>query len=74
MVTRYAEPNQINRESEVSRESRQKRTNDLIVLHPLAILVLVFSFLVRKILFGEYVVRSFLPNGVFLYCDHGLDF
>ena len=22
----------------------------------------------------EYVVRSFLPNGVFLHCDHGLDF
>ena len=22
----------------------------------------------------EYVVRSFLPNGVFLPCDHGLDF
>ena len=25
-------------------------------------------------LYGEYVVRSFLPNGVFLPCDHGLDF
>ena len=25
-------------------------------------------------LYGEYVVRSFLPNGVFLSCDHGLDF
>ena len=25
-------------------------------------------------LYGEYVVRSFLPNGVFLRCDHGLDF
>ena len=24
--------------------------------------------------YGEYVVRSFLPNGVFLPCDHGLDF
>ena len=24
-------------------------------------------------LYGEYVVRSFLPNGVFLPCDHGLD-
>ena len=23
---------------------------------------------------GEYVVRSFLPDGVFLSCDHGLDF
>ena len=22
----------------------------------------------------EYVVRSFVPNGVFLPCDHGLDF
>ena len=22
---------------------------------------------------GEYVVRSFLPNCVFLTCDHGLD-
>ena len=25
-------------------------------------------------LYGEYAVRSFLPNGVFLSCDHGLDF
>ena len=25
-------------------------------------------------MYGEYVVRSFLPNGVFLPCDHGLDF
>ena len=25
-------------------------------------------------LYGEYVIRSFLPNGVFLPCDHGLDF
>ena len=24
--------------------------------------------------YGEYGVRSFLPNGVFLPCDHGLDF
>ena len=23
---------------------------------------------------GEYVVRSFLPTGVFLPCAHGLDF
>ena len=23
---------------------------------------------------GDYVVRSFLPEGVFLPCDHGLDF
>ena len=25
-------------------------------------------------LYGEYVVRSFLPNGGFLPCDHRLDF
>ena len=25
-------------------------------------------------LYGEYVVRSFLPNGAFLPCHHGLDF
>ena len=25
-------------------------------------------------LYGEYAVRSFLPNGVFLLCDHGLDY
>ena len=25
-------------------------------------------------LYGEYVVRSFLPDGVFLPCDHGLYF
>ena len=25
-------------------------------------------------LYGEHVVRSFLPNTVFLICDHGLDF
>ena len=25
-------------------------------------------------LYGEYVARSFLPSGVFLLCDHGLDF
>ena len=25
-------------------------------------------------LYGEYVIRSFLPNGVFLPCDHVLDF
>ena len=24
-------------------------------------------------LYGEYVVRFFLPDGVFLPCDHGLD-
>ena len=26
------------------------------------------------LLYGEYVVRFFLPDGVFLPCDHGLDF
>ena len=25
-------------------------------------------------LYGEYAVRSFLPNGIFLPCDHGLDY
>ena len=25
-------------------------------------------------LYGEYVVLSFLLNGIFLPCDHGLDF
>ena len=25
-------------------------------------------------LYGEHVVRPFLPNGVFLPCGHGLDF
>ena len=30
-----------------------------------------FIFVVQ---YGEYVVRSFLPNGVFLPCDHELDF
>ena len=25
-------------------------------------------------LYGEYVVRFFLPGGVFQPCDHGLDF
>ena len=25
-------------------------------------------------LYGEYAVRSFLPNGVFLPCDPGLDY
>ena len=25
-------------------------------------------------LYGKYVVRSFLPDGVFLRCDHGLFF
>ena len=25
-------------------------------------------------LYGEYVVRSFLPDGVFLPCNHGLFF
>ena len=25
-------------------------------------------------LYGKYTVRSFLPNGVFLPCDHELDY
>ena len=25
-------------------------------------------------LYGEYAVRSFLPDGVLLHCDHGLDY
>ena len=25
-------------------------------------------------LYGEYVVRFPLPDGVFIHCDHGLDF
>ena len=25
-------------------------------------------------LYGVYIVRSFLPDGVLLPCDHGLDF
>ena len=30
-------------------------------------------FIVVFSLYGEDVVRSFLPVGVFLPCDHGLD-
>ena len=33
-----------------------------------------FASFPLSLLYGEYVVRSFLPNGVFLPCDHGLDF
>ena len=25
-------------------------------------------------MYGEYAVRSFLPNGIFLSCDYGLDY
>ena len=32
-----------------------------------------FSKFAAFSLYGEYIVRSFLPNGVFLPCDHGLD-
>ena len=34
--------------------------------------VLVYHY--RFSLYGEYVVCSFLLDGVFLVCDHGLDF
>ena len=34
----------------------------------------IFCIIAAFSLYGEYVVRSFLPNGVFLRCDHGLDF
>ena len=34
----------------------------------------IFCTIAALSLNGEYVVRSFLPNGVFLPCDHGLDF
>ena len=33
-----------------------------------------FGIITLFSLYGEYVVRSFLPNGVFLPCDQGLDF
>ena len=32
----------------------------------------IFSSIAAFSLYGEYVVRSFLPNGVFLPCDHGI--
>ena len=32
------------------------------------------SIIAVSCLNGEYVVRFFLPDGVFLPCDHGLDF
>ena len=34
----------------------------------------IFCTISAFFLYGEYDVRSFLPNGVFLPCDHGLDF
>ena len=34
----------------------------------------IFCTIAAFSLYGEYVVRSFLPNDVFLPCDHGLDF
>ena len=33
-----------------------------------------FFCIISAFLYGEYVVRSFFPNGVFLPCDHGMDF
>ena len=33
----------------------------------------VFLYHDSFLLYGEYVVRFFLPDGVFLPCDHGLD-
>ena len=46
----------------------------LIVLHPLGISIFIFYFFSAKNPVCRYVVRSFLPSGVFLPCDHGLDF
>ena len=34
----------------------------------------IFCTIVAFSLNREYVVRSFLPNGIFLPCDHRLDF
>ena len=36
----------------------------------------VYRFLASALffLYGEYVVRFSLPDGIFLPCDHGLDF
>ena len=28
----------------------------------------------RFLMYGEYAVRSFLPNCIFLSCDYGLDY
>ena len=36
--------------------------------------IFIFCTIAAFSLYGEYVVRSFLPNGVSLPCDHGLDF
>ena len=33
-----------------------------------------YSYIAVFSLYGEYVVRFFLPDGVFLPCDDGLDF
>ena len=35
--------------------------------------VLLFVSFPLSLCIGEYVVPSFLPNGAFLPCDHGLD-
>ena len=34
----------------------------------------IFGLIAVFSLYGEYVVRFYFPNGVFLPCDHGLDF
>ena len=34
----------------------------------------IFCIIAASFSIGDYVVRSFLPNGVFLPCEHGLDF
>ena len=34
----------------------------------------IFCTISAFFMYGEYVVRSFLPNDVFLPCDHGLGF
>ena len=44
-------------------------------LFPSTYNIYIFLYHFRFLFDGEYVVRSFLPNnGVFLPCDHGLDF
>ena len=45
------------------------RDNSFLLLFPS-----IFCAISAFSLFGENVVRSFLPNDIFLPCDHGLDF
>ena len=40
----------------------------------MSLLPIIFCTVVVLSLYGEYVIRSFLPDGVFLPCHHGLDF